>query len=795
MRSARDARASWELLEQAKSLADLRAAVGLGSAPATLVGGQRSACWKAFLLFENVDHAEWPSTLAESRSVYDSLRAHFLRAIENPDELESALDPLSENDESPWVGLRKDEALRAEIFQDVDRCMPDNTYFRHPDTQRMLLDILFIFCKLNPDVGYKQGMHEVLAPILWVVERDAVDPKEAGVNNRTHHKDLLLDMCDSRFIEHDTFTLFGLVMQNAKAYYEPSRTSQSSDSPMLVKCRHIFERLLPKADPELADHLKEIEVAPQMFLMRWMRLLFGREFPFDDVLPMWDLMFAADPSLEIADYVCVAMLLRVRWELLDADANMAITILLRYPQPRKDDPPRTYVQDAVQLSEKLNWETASQIVKNYTGRVPARPQQRPETPQEQTSPQRQLSPFKFHAQSMSPSGSIETIIQDAARGIHKTGEKWGVNKTIRDAVGDFRKNVQGIQSGRNAPTFRSLITGEANKATDSTALLSKIEYLEERNKSLARMLEESVSELWECQKDALDGKGSEKKAIESLSLAIAKVQVMQVYLEDYSIPLPADDPAPFEESPPKSTLAEVSEEPSVPSSEDASMTIAPTSDKPAPAPTSRKSTPTTAPHSATINSRPASIASPTESASSSQTLARNFSPGSRTRPTLASSSFSWMLGGQEPDATTPASSFAAASQLSTFQPLEKRERRRNKPTGGGGGAAGKRGASGGSGGNAYSGEAGGGGGDDDGDKSFLFGDDEFMSGPMGPGSTASKRATKKGKDTVLLREVFDLDEVGGGAGAGAGAGRNVGSEAGGGGGGGGGVKVKAGGGE
>lgn len=46
-----------------------------------------------------MNRPEWPSTLAESRAVYESLRAHFLRAIENPDELESALDPLSESDE------------------------------------------------------------------------------------------------------------------------------------------------------------------------------------------------------------------------------------------------------------------------------------------------------------------------------------------------------------------------------------------------------------------------------------------------------------------------------------------------------------------------------------------------------------------------------------------------------------------------------------------------------------------------------------------------------------------------
>ena len=38
-----------------------------------------------------------------------------------------------------------------------------------------LRDILFIFCKLNPDVSYRQGMHELLAPVLWVIERDAID--------------------------------------------------------------------------------------------------------------------------------------------------------------------------------------------------------------------------------------------------------------------------------------------------------------------------------------------------------------------------------------------------------------------------------------------------------------------------------------------------------------------------------------------------------------------------------------------------------------------------------------------
>lgn len=47
---------------------------------------------------------------------------------------------------------------------------------------------------------------------------------------------------------------------------------------------------------------------------RWIRLLFGREFPFNELLALWDTLFAEDPGLELVDMVCVAMLLRIRWQ-------------------------------------------------------------------------------------------------------------------------------------------------------------------------------------------------------------------------------------------------------------------------------------------------------------------------------------------------------------------------------------------------------------------------------------------------------------------------------------------------
>ena len=45
---------------------------------------------------------------------------------------------------------------------------------------------------------------------------------------------------------------------------------------------------------------------------RWLRLLFTREFSMDDAMVLWDGLFACDPSFDLAPWICVAMLIRIR---------------------------------------------------------------------------------------------------------------------------------------------------------------------------------------------------------------------------------------------------------------------------------------------------------------------------------------------------------------------------------------------------------------------------------------------------------------------------------------------------
>lgn len=64
---------------------------------------------------------------------------------------------------------------------------------------------------------------------------------------------------------------------------------------------------------------------------RWLRLLFGREFPLPQVYLLWDVVFADDASLSLVDFICLVMLLYIRDELLQNDYAGCLHRLMRFP--------------------------------------------------------------------------------------------------------------------------------------------------------------------------------------------------------------------------------------------------------------------------------------------------------------------------------------------------------------------------------------------------------------------------------------------------------------------------------
>ncbi|KAI1949763.1 hypothetical protein LOZ57_002240 [Ophidiomyces ophidiicola] len=602
--------------------------------------GLRSICWKAFLLHKSLDQTSWPTQLSDTRAAYTSLRDHFLKYIEHPDDLPSTVDPLAEDDNSPWQSLRQDESIRTEIYQDVERCHQENYFFREPTTKQRLLDILFIFVKLNPDLGYRQGMHELLAPILWVIWHDAIEKSSLPKSDSKNDDAILLQTLDSDYIEHDAFAIFCAIMQTAKLFYEHDGMGSASGtraiSSIISRSQHIQQDMLGAVDPELASYLESIDILPQIYLTRWLRLFFGREFSFEDMLSVWDLLCSEAFRPTFIELVCVAMLLRIRWHLLSSDYSSALGLLLKYPSP---DPhsPESFVKDALFLEENMTLDGGDLLILKYSGKSPENKRRNSlprifrATSQKRNSPYRDASSRSSDKSPSSKSplslGHLDSLFQDMSDGIYRRTEGWSVTKAVRGAMTEARRNIHVIQSSPSTPRLSTEEPPTPSTRDSMTAreLSSKLVALEGRNRRLAGILGDAISDLHAHTKSQGPPAPDPSKDIERI---FEKLESVQKLLQDSSQPMPE-----------KLLLTNRLKRSSL-----SAPKSLPPKDSRAPQESRKNATETSASSAASTANDPADLVKPT--------LTRPI-----LRAPLAESSFSWMLGeGERRSAFAPCAS-------------------------------------------------------------------------------------------------------------------------------------------
>ncbi|KAG8745299.1 hypothetical protein FRC10_008315 [Ceratobasidium sp. 414] len=282
--------------------------------------------------------------------------------------------PLSLDESNPWRDYFASLDLRKTIAKDVERTFPDIAYFRSENTQRMLADVLFVYTKTHEGVSYRQGMHELLAPILWALDYDSLEKAEGDDAE-------MKEYVAREYVPADAWAMFSRVMDGAGEWYEwrepiPIDTGNTTPTkapwvaPINTLCAKIGNEYLRVCDPHLATRLGELEIEPQMYGIRWLRLLFTREFSWRDALVLWDALFAADTSLQLAPWICVAMLMRIRNLLIPAEYTTALTHVLRYPLPPTEPPlsdsdttePHLLVQQALMLRTNPTPATGATVV-------------------------------------------------------------------------------------------------------------------------------------------------------------------------------------------------------------------------------------------------------------------------------------------------------------------------------------------------------------------------------------------------------------------------------------------------
>ena len=374
-------------------------------------------------------------------------------------------------------------------------------------------------------------------------------------------------------------------------------------------------------------------------------------------------------------------------------------LLLKYPSPDPANGAQSFVDDAIFLRDNFDAAGGAKIVSKYSGRSPpVQSDSRPATPLGHAISARQKfyrtrSPLPSPARFLQQQGGIEALFQGATKGVFERGEKLGINQAVRDAVGEVKKNMQGLQAARANSTSRrtsDVTRWSLDEGRPTPPLKAIILATNKRNQQLARMLDQAMSDLRAV---SISDDGDKDKYIQAMSLAIAKVDFVKIYLGDSTMPLPSGPPEDATPSEPVSVVAAaatsasttapapVSPPSPLPDLPSTPQTVSETKETPAqaldlPLPSSPILDPVPKIEKQTIDNlptvAPSAVSEPTEdkAAADTQILLRPSAPVP-TRSSIAQSSFSWML---ESDNTPPTAS-SKSSPPKSSSPFLKAGRR------------------------------------------------------------------------------------------------------------------------
>ena len=107
-------------------------------------------------------------------------------------------------------------------------------------------------------------------------------------------------------------------------------------------------------DNDLYAHFKKIDLNCEVFLQRYLRCIFCREFNLEDVYIIWDLVFYDNYmnrknqkyDFIYMEYICIAMIFKIRDRLKDADQNECFSMLFKYPEIKD-------IMDIIKLAKKV----------------------------------------------------------------------------------------------------------------------------------------------------------------------------------------------------------------------------------------------------------------------------------------------------------------------------------------------------------------------------------------------------------------------------------------------------------
>ena len=332
----------------------------------------RGMAWKIFMevLPETETLDQWVETLDKLRKDYKAKTKTMLKKQKFKGDPLSGLAMDTSGNET-WNTYHADNDTKKLINLDLDRTFQELEIFHQNKVKSNLADILFIWNKENLDVGYQQGMNDILAVSFLALypcyfkntkklSKDQIinlsSEQISAINNAQdiydffHDEDELysdLYYCFTHLMKRGLKELFETIKANDKNVISYRKyqlfTNQWEEeptddlqNPLNIRCTLIIKEKLKSIDPDLYQHFKKIQLSCTIFLQRWLKCMFDREFELKDIFTLWDAIFATPDSqkgygLVFLDYIAISMILRIRKQLLESDQNECFMTLFKYP--------------------------------------------------------------------------------------------------------------------------------------------------------------------------------------------------------------------------------------------------------------------------------------------------------------------------------------------------------------------------------------------------------------------------------------------------------------------------------
>ncbi|XP_063783525.1 TBC1 domain family member 15 [Pseudophryne corroboree] len=219
----------------------------------------RKEAWK-FLL----GYFPWDSTREERAQLQKRKTDEYFR-------MKLQWKSVSEEQENRNSRLRDYRSL---IEKDVNRTDRTNKFYEGQDNPALILlhDILMTYCMYDFDLGYVQGMSDLLSPVLYVMENEV-----------------------------DAFWCFVSYMDQMHQNFEEQMQGMKTQ---LVQ----LSTLLRLLDSGFCSYLESQDSGYLYFCFRWLLIRFKREFSFHDILQVWEVMWTDLPCQNFHLLICCAIL-------------------------------------------------------------------------------------------------------------------------------------------------------------------------------------------------------------------------------------------------------------------------------------------------------------------------------------------------------------------------------------------------------------------------------------------------------------------------------------------------------